>query len=470
MRMLPPTLIGLFCSVSALHAQTPTLPPTVTAGGMSDITVLSVDIGHFSYGNKIIHVFENSRNQSQYNNSPGKWQFMIEPLLSTVANESGGIDYQTARLDPIERYYKGRSYLYRRARVRLPLDLTTERAIDKAIEVIYARYPEARCKVGPQNVDVLPMTSMQISVSDIEDQRGQFHDNSRLHSKSMYYLTSPSRVFVLFDVWERSTSTNDTDLKEFISFLPFMSINASLSFSVKSTVFNISSIITDKIKDTDLYAKLNGGGSDTYVTRDDLRRLSQSAATQLRAIQIIEDRDSFDEALFRELITGSTTVSADEAFFNSQQGQHTYNSDDLKPSVITDNLKKTFDYDSGKDQWSLSTSASGGGSFLDLVKADFKGSLSTSQMHEFLKKHSLETDIKGNIIVVKSVDLQQVNISHFIQSGSFGTELRNIEKGSPKQGLQTAIYADVVGPISGKSFADLSRDCAGPAAMMLNVR
>jgi hypothetical protein len=446
------------------HAMAQTAPPVVTAGGMSDITVLSVDIGHFSYGRKIIHVFENSRNQAQFLTSPEKWQFMIEPLLTVRRDSAGEIENSTSSLlDPSYR----QTHRYRRHRLRLPLDMINDTAIDRAIEVVYARYPEARCKVGPQNVDVLPMTSLKLSMPDIETSAGRFDGSAKLVTKELNYLTSPNYISFMFDVTERDHVETEAELKNFLAFMPFMNISAEVGFSVKSTVFNISSVITDRIKDTDLYAKLNGNGSETYVSRDDVRRLTQSASVQLSAIQIIEDRASFDDALFRGLVQSSTTVSADEAFFNS---------DDLKPSVLTEKLSKEFTYDSGKDQWSLNTSASGGGSFFDIVKADFSGSMSTSQLHEFLKKHSIETDIKGNIIVVKSVDLQQVNVSKFLQSGSFGMEFRNIEKGTPKQGLKTTINLELETIPVGKSYDQiLKENCANPAVAattfkQLNIR
>ena len=439
-----------------------TSPPIVTAGGMSDITVLSVDIGHFSYGRKIIHVFENSRNQAQFLRSPEKWQFMIEPLLTVRAGATGELDHSSSSLlDPIYR----QKHRYRRHRLRLPLDMINDTAIDRAIEVIYARYPEARCKVGPQNVDVLPMTAIKLSMPDIEGHAGRFEGSAKLATKELSYLTSPNYISLMFDVTERNHDETDAELKNFLTFMQYMVVGAEVGFSVKSTVFNISSVITERIKDTDLYAKLNGNGSETYVSRDDLRRLTQSASTQLSTIQIIEDRASFDDALFRGLVESSTTVSADEAFFNSEQGKHTYDAEDLKPSILTEKLSKEFTYDSAKDQWSLNTSASGGGSFLDIVKADFSGSMSTSQLHEFLKKHSLETDIKGRIIVVKSVDLQQVNVSKFLQSGSFGMEFRNIERGTPKQGLKTTINLELETIPVGKSYDEILKDnCSTPAA------
>ncbi len=443
----------------------------VTAGGLGDITILSVDIGHFNSGNKIIHVYENSRNLAQYSSNPEKWIFMVEPLL-TPQTQDAGIKFETSDvLDPIYRKNGKKTVVLKRHRVHVPLDMLTEDAVNKAIEVINARYPEARCKIGPLNIDVLPVISMKISSPDIQVQGGRFYVNSKIATRELNYLTSPSQMAVQFDIAERSENS-DTELKNFVAFMPFLNLEAELGFSVKSTLFNIASAISEKIKDTDLYVKLNGGGSETYVARDDLRRLTQTAASQLKVIQIIEDNESFDELLFKGLIESSQIVSANEEFFNTEQGKQTYDAEDLRPSVINSKISKQFDYDQGKDEWSLSTSASGGGDFLGLISADFSGSLSTSKMKEWLKQHSLETEITGNIIVVKSIDLQRVNLSKFLEKRNFGIEYRNIEKGSPKLGLKTEIRLRPVNNVQTKSYETvmLESGCTAGTSTMLNVR
>lgn len=438
-----------------------------TAGGMSDITILSVDIGHFDHGFKIIHIYENSRNQTKYPDKPERWQFALEPLLSTVPNATGGIEYKVFALDPMHKTVGKHTRVYARHRVKIPLTMISNGARDKALEIIYGIYPEAKCKVGLQNIDVLPLTKLALNIKDIENSGQPMNPQVRIHSKTQSFHTSPSAVFLSFDVTETDSSP-DYELKHFLDFVPFMQIEAVTSFSVKSTAFNITSISTEKLKDTDLYAKLSGKGDAAYVSRDDLRKLSQAASSKLKAISIIEDRANFDTVLFNSLLEASKTVTADDAFFNDQRGKQTYNADDLKPSVITKQLNKLFTKETGKDQWNFATSAEAGGSFLDIIKADAKGSFSGSQLHEFLKEHNVEAETDGTLIVVKSIDLQQINISKFVEEGNIGMEYRNIERGSPKQDLPTTVFGQPVPePHPMTALSALTADCKNAASLVI---
>jgi hypothetical protein len=269
----------LCCSVAGAEA-----PPT--AGGMSDITVLSVDIGHFDYGNKIVHVFENSRNQTEFRDKTEKWQFVIEPLLSFRKADDGNVQYETFPLDPV--YEKIGRYTYKLAknRVLVPLTVINDWAREQALNVALAAYPDTKCKIGRSNVDVLPITEIEVNSPDIDD--GLMKRNAVIHARVQNFLTSPRQLYLSFDITEKSEKSED-ELKRFIAFIPFMTLNAKLSFSVKSTRFNITSITASKLRSTDLFTKLNGSGGVGYVTREDLRRLVINAANQLQASAIVED-------------------------------------------------------------------------------------------------------------------------------------------------------------------------------------
>jgi hypothetical protein len=425
--------------VGVAHAQ-----GNQTAGGMSDITVLSVDIGHFDYGHKIIHVYENSRNQAEYRNTPERWQFVIEPLLSTIKGEADTIDYKVYSLDPIIRKSGGYSTLsYAKHRVLIPLRLRSDTALEQALNVILAAYPNIdKCKLGWQNVDVLPLTDITISISDIEAPDGLFVKNAKIHAPSQSFLTSPKELYLSFDIWEKDDSP-DKELRRFLDFVPFMQITAVVSFSVKSTKFNLTTIVADKLKGTDLYAKLSGNGGIGYVSRTDLRTLTQKAANQLTANAIVEDPASFDQDLFRSLIAASQTATADEAFFNSQAGKQTYNADDLKPDVVTSEINKLYTKDSGKDEWHFNSSASTNANLLGMISGGASGSMSTSQLHEFLKERNIDNEITGNKIIAKSVQIEQVNLSQFLSSYNFSGEFRNIS-GNSKQNLKTIIFGEPV--------------------------
>ncbi|GAC1337151.1 MAG: hypothetical protein NVSMB26_24220 [Beijerinckiaceae bacterium] len=263
-----------------------------TAGGMSDITVLSVDIGHFDYGHKITHVYENSRNRTEYLNNPERWQFVIEPLLATVPGTDGSaVKTRVHPLDPIFKKVGSHTSRFAGHRVMVELQLMSVGARNAAAAIVQGVYPETQCKIGYQNIDVLPLVELTVAIPDIERHDGYMGGNTKIHSKSQSFLTSPKELYLSFDVWEKDQSP-DKELKKFIEFIPFMQIDATVSFSVKSTKFNLAAISAEKIRNSELYVKLNGTGGVGTVTRNDLRKLSASAASYLHATQIIEDPTS----------------------------------------------------------------------------------------------------------------------------------------------------------------------------------
>jgi len=158
-----------------------------TAGGMSDITVLSVDIGHFDYGHKIIHVYENSRNQSEYRNSPERWQFVIEPLLSTRPAANGNVEFRSFALDPVIEVIGKREQIRPKHRVMVPIDLINDWAREQALNVALAAYPDAKCKIGRSNVDVLPLTELTLTSNDIEAKDGLMHRRVDIRAKTQSF-------------------------------------------------------------------------------------------------------------------------------------------------------------------------------------------------------------------------------------------------------------------------------------------
>ncbi len=439
-----------------------------TAGGMSDITVLSVDIGHFNFGNKIIHVFENSRNQTEFRNSPERWRFVIEPLLSVRADQSGNPSISKPfLLDPVYERIDGTRYRRAKQRVLVNIELINDWAKEKALDVVLAAYPGAKCKIGRTNVDVLPITELTLSSGDLQG-NGIFGSNVTLQNSRVSFLTSPQSFDAIFDVKENSREGREV-LDRFISFLPYIQMNALISFSVKSTRFNLTSITADRIKGTDLYVKLNGEGGVGTVSRTDLRSLTVSAANQLSAIAIVEDPTNFSQELFTNILATSQTVTATETFFDSEQGKQTYNADDLKPDVITRELNKVFTKDSGKDQWTFNSSGSANGNLMGLIGGGVSGSLSTSQLHEFLNERNIENEVVGEKIIAKSIQILQVNIGNFVNNFNFAMEFRNIS-GSPKSNLSTVFYGRPILTNDAQSdgtFMNLTKGCANENSLLL---
>ena len=454
---------------------------TQTVGGMSDITVLSVDIGRFEWGSKIIHIYENTRNQSIYSRSPERWQFIIEPLLTPRLNPNPTtnikMDYRSESLDSGVRLVayidtktgkrRTKSVPFLRTRVLIPLDLITQDARDRALDAIFAAYPSVdKCAIGRPNVDVLPVTDITFTISDLEDQKSVIGRNVRFHTKTLNFLTSPKELFLSFDVDEEDQDTSLPVLQKFLAFFPFLEFDAQISFSVKSTKFNIASIDIDKLKNTALWVDLSGNGGVGFVSRTDLRNLAQSAAASIRSSFTIEDPASFDQNFIDSLITSSQNITADEAFFNSEQGKQTYNADDLKPDVVTREINKLITKDATEDQWTFNGSASANANVLGLVSGGFSGSLSGSSLKKWLSDRDIESDIQGNKIIAKSIQIKQVNLSNFVSSYNYGTEYRNVS--GAKSNLRTVIFGDV--PLlntAAPSFTKRSASCPNTLSLML---
>ncbi|MCP1829769.1 hypothetical protein J2R76_006469 [Bradyrhizobium sp. USDA 4532] len=452
-KMLMSLIICCATSVTA-HGQT---------AGMSDITVLSVDVGRFEWGNKIIHVYENTRNQSVAATAIEKWQFVIEPLLSTRKTANGEIEYQKFLMDPLVVKHGKHEHLKRRNRVLVPLDLITNDARDRALDAITFVYPNSvkppkDCRLGRSNVDILPLVEITISSSDIERPDGMMARNVAIAEKTQSFLTAPKQLFLKFDVWEKDNSGEEEVLDRFLKFLPFMQLDATVSFSVKSTKFNIAAIDIEKLKNTKLWIDLNGSGGVGTVSRHDLRTLAQEAAVSVRGTFTVEDPASFDQSFIQGLLSSARDVTADERFFQSEQGKSTYNADDLKPDTITKELNKVWTKDQGKDEWTLNTSSSANASFLDIISAGASGSLSTSKLKEWLKEHSIESDIQGNKIIAKSIALKQVNLSDFASRFNYGTEYRNVS--GAKANLRTVIFGQPPAPNANPTrFPSLAEQC-----------
>jgi hypothetical protein len=211
-------------------------------------------------------------------------------------NSSAGVEYRKLAMDPVTRVVGKTTHTFRRNRVLVPVELISGIAKDLTLDAITAAYPSIdRCKIGRPNVDVLPLVELTVSSADIESRNGMFFDHVKIHSKTLSFLTGPREVFLSFDVWEDDNSGKEPQLQKFIAFLPYMQLEAQVSFSVKSTKFNISSIDIEKLKITSLWVDLNGSGGVGYVSRNDLRNLALNAAVTVRSSFIVEDPANFDQ-------------------------------------------------------------------------------------------------------------------------------------------------------------------------------
>lgn len=106
------------------------------------------------------------------------------------------------------------------------------------------------------------------------------------------------------------------------------------------------------LRESTFRVALHGDGSDSFVHRDDFRRLTMGISNSLSITGVMDDGESLDWAIAN---------AAMERFY--QQGDsalvswsdsicaQTFNGNDLKPSVVASSLNKLFKLDSGDDRF-----------------------------------------------------------------------------------------------------------------------
>lgn len=166
---------------------------------------------------------------------------------------------------------------------------------------------------------------------------------------------------------------------------------------------------------------MTGQGRKDYISRNDLRNLLRSVKEETTISAMIEDPDRFDQSLLNSLLERwSNRVSTDK--FDELSWSSTYNSDDLKPDVITRELNKIFKYDERTDQFKREENyeASGSGGYMDITaSASGKASFKKDELKKLLKQLDITVEIEGNMIVAKSVDVYRINWADFDDTKSY---------------------------------------------------
>jgi hypothetical protein len=197
-----------------------------------------------------------------------------------------------------------------------------------------------------------------------------------------------------------------------------------------------------------------------------LSQLSHFRGPAHNLSEIVEDPEHFDTDIFYKVLNLMTTLTNSEtAHFDAEKWAATYNAADLKPDVLTKTLNKAFDYDQGSHQWkrsgSLDTGAKVGVLDALSVEGKFSGTFSSEDLQTWLKQHSIEASFEGEKIVVKSIDLQRVDMPAFSQDSQFSSSMTLVssgvfqENGSMDFGRLLASDATAM-PLPGL-VADLSR-------------
>lgn len=362
-----------------------------------EFVVAPESIGAFRYGDHDHRIWESLRNSKT--ESARLWQFRYDPLFFPEVRADGSLKFTTARLQ-------------RGMRVQLKIFLDSNGARDTAFNALGKSYPDKAGELQPSNVTALKISQLNLSIPDLHDQI----PSATVASSHLAFFT-PTNYFVLqIDAPDQDTADR------LISVLPNLRIDYAVGFAAKTARMNSVQVSMKDLRKSSLFAKLNGlGSNEVYVHRDDLRTLSEGISTVIQVSGVLEAPERIDESLFTDILNRLTKPVSTKSF-DENKWRSTFNADDLRPDVITKRLNKDFKKDTGKDQWKYSGSleASAKGGFLGMgAEASTKGSFSTEGLKEWLHQHDVDAEVEGSQIVVKSIQLQQINLAQFGADSQF---------------------------------------------------
>jgi len=354
--------------------------------------ISSSEIGSFPFGDKALRIWASTRNASDAR----QWQFRYDPLFAPEITAASKLALATRSLN------SGAEW-----RTSLTIYVDTPDARAHALAVLKEIDKSQADNLQPGGVFVLPISSVTVSLPDL----AVLYPSTHLVTSEFNFATPPTEFTIQISSPDQATA------KKLEADLPSFTISYKFTFAATQVQRNWMQFSMKTLKDSKLFAKLNGLGTTTvYVHRDDVRNLIDNIADQVHFQETVENPADFDAALLDKLLNRwNTTV--DSTSFDDAKWKSTYNSDDLRPNQITKALNSIFSYDAESKQWktNFSTQDSANASVLDILKVggSLQASYSNEGLNAFLKQHAINSDIEGNQIVAKSLDLQQVNLSDF---------------------------------------------------------
>jgi hypothetical protein len=376
--------------------------PLAAMAQEEDLVFSSNIVSSFKYGENLQRIWSSLRNKTS---SVNEWQFRYDPLFIPEVNEEGKL--VVSEIDLPNNSFK----------LLVPIDLDSNKARDLAFSQLKLVYSAQVNNLQPSNIFALNVGTITISIPELED----LNIGAKLVNAKTSFLTQTNSFNIAIIVPTREA----VDVVE--KLLPTYRIEYNVSFNAKAAKQNVVKIKYKDLRNSTLFAALNGlGTTATYVHRDDLRKLTENIHTQIEIEGIIEEPNQFDKDLLDKIIGVMTSsVNTQVAQFDEQKWTATYHGDDLKPDSIAKSLNKEFTWDEGSKTFKFSGSVDTGGkvNVLDVLSAEGKaaGSYSQDEMQTWLKKHDIEVSFEGNKIVPKSIDLQQVNMSDFNQDTQFSS-------------------------------------------------
>ena len=364
---------------------------------VTDFVIAPENKAQFQLGPYTKRIWESTRNHPGH---PSSWQFRYDPIFVPEVSESG-------ELNLIKRK------IVSGWRVFLTIYLDDTKAQDLAYSSLKEVYKDN--PINKQNVSALYISSVRIAIPELT------RIKAATLAEDLIEFASPSHDFtIVIDVPDEQTADLVAEL------LPVSTIRYTMTFTAKVAQQNTIKIKYIDLKQSSLYAKLSGLSrqGEAYVHRDDLRMLMEGVHSSVELVGTLEAPDKFDQALADRVLTGMTTkANTDEANFDAQKWASTYHADDLRPDVITRVLNKMVKKDQTKDEWKLDVSIGSDTKLKALQIAEgeigLKGGIKGEALQELLREREIETQIEGNQIVAKSVNVQRVNLNNFESAAEF---------------------------------------------------
>ena len=393
---------------------------TSGAAAQLQLSIGSNSVATVEVDGRSLSVFPDIQNyQSENAKKPAAWRFYVAPIATPGFTSDGSVRYEQrefGQTPPIA--VVGGYRVTFTTRIMVPLVLRTKTQIDRATAVLNERLgKESEFSFTTAQVQPMPVLSLAVQTQDLNGS-GCSLLNPTIHVGA---VAAPDEVFLNFeckdDIKSASarppTSPKLERIDWLIKTLPAINAAIELTFEAKGVQIAIAGVQVTELRKTKLFAKTSGDGSEVFVSRDDLRNLTDDIVrtTELRTQG---RRLSDDEArqCMLDRITSLPMRSVEMAEFSAEMLKRTYNGQDLSPNQLTKTLDERLDKSS--TERNVKVRAKGEGSaFFGLFEggAEVDGEEFKKEMSE----RGVKVAFEGNKWVAKGLNLVHVNASEFSQ-------------------------------------------------------
>ena len=391
-----------------------------------NLVVGRLQIGVVAYGKQQLPLLPETQNYAgDTANPPEQWEFAIQPLLMPAFDNNGKLAMQIKENWAItKKPVLGGYQTSVTTRVGIPIILRNDQLTSSAVALLNDHYKSLGYTFKPTQVVTLPISSIDVKSDD-------FKNLPCVPSGTIYVSGSQSEVYW----WMNCTdidSPKHTQAKAVDTLaqnLPYFDATMVVHYLARAADVSVTNLATKSVKETSLYAKLNGtGGQAMLVSRDDLRKLAMQSATEIYG----ESRGVASERCGKDFTADvlgyfKETQKINAGEFSKEMLATTYSPHDVDPDEINKTFDKNISEDSSKDQVKFSTGGKAG--VLDILSAE--GNMSGDTFKEQMAKRDVEVEFNGKKWVAKSVTVLRVNISSFADSNRASCSDFSVGKDAP---------------------------------------